>query len=98
MARRVGALRVHLPGEQQRRTRWPHSRRGWRGASLSSRQFTGQGMKSFIVGATLLCGSLCVVTVPVAAQQNLQTQEIAKKPGKPAPRLADGRIDLGNGK
>jgi hypothetical protein len=36
--------------------------------------------------------------MPVAAQQNLQTQEIAKKPGKPAPRLADGHIDLGNGK
>ena len=55
-------------------------------------------MKSFIIGTTLLCGSLCVVTLPVAAQQNQQTQEIAKKPGKPAPHLADGHIDLGNGK
>ena len=55
-------------------------------------------MKSLIVGATLLCGSFCLVTIPVAAQQNLQTQEQAKKPGKPAPRLADGHIDLGNGK
>jgi hypothetical protein len=55
-------------------------------------------MKSFIIGTILLCGSLCLVTVPVAAQQNLQTQEIAKKPGKPAPHLADGHIDLGNGK
>ena len=55
-------------------------------------------MKSFIVGTTLLCGSLCLVTAPVAAQQNLQTQEQAKKPGMPAPRLADGHIDLGNGK
>jgi len=55
-------------------------------------------MKSFIVGTTLLFGSLCVAALPVAAQQNQQTQEIAKKPGKPAPHLADGHIDLGNGK
>lgn len=55
-------------------------------------------MKSLIIATTLLCGSLCLVAVPLAAQQKLQTQEEAKKPGKPAPRLADGHIDLGNGK
>ena len=55
-------------------------------------------MKALIVSAFALCGALCVITVPAAAQNNQQTQEIAKKPGKPAPRLADGKIDLGNGK
>jgi hypothetical protein len=52
-------------------------------------------MKSLIISAFAICGSLCVTTVPVAAEQ---TQADAKKPGKPAPRLADGHIDLGNGK
>src|SRR5579871_2577832 len=52
-------------------------------------------MKALIISAVTLCASLCVTTVPMAAQQ---TQDEAKKPGKPAPRLPDGHIDLGNGK
>ena len=52
-------------------------------------------MKSFVISAALFCASICATTVPVAAEQ---TQEEAKKPGKPVPRLADGHIDLGNGK
>src|SRR5579871_6295383 len=51
-------------------------------------------MKALIISAVTLCASLCVTTVPMAAQQ---TQAEAKKPGKPAPRLPDGHIDLGNG-
>src|ERR1700719_4897843 len=52
-------------------------------------------MRSLIVIGVAIYGSLCVTTLPVAAEQ---TQADAKKPGNPAPRLADGHIDLGNGK
>jgi hypothetical protein len=42
-----------------------------------------------------MVAALWLVSLPAAAQQ---TQAEAKKPGKPAPRLPDGHVDLGNGK
>jgi hypothetical protein len=45
-----------------------------------------------------MVAALCLASVPAAAQGQ-PTQEEAKKPGqKPAPRLPNGQIDLGNGK